>query len=407
MKLLVLLFALAVSPAFAAPVAFDFQGVSVVAFSQATFKSLLRRDYVISPEVLSMDRKITVSVAAVEQKNVPTFVESILAAQGILVTSKDGVFYLSAAKTAAVPAAAVSQPSASVEPSKLPASASIVAAETVGDTEVIVPKNRSAEFVSAALGAIFGSKSCVLAGSSLVITGSPADIKKMKAVANAIDLSPLSLDVSVSWVEVSRSQGAARGVSLAVNVLGAKLGVTSGSVSSGGAVSITGAKFQAVLDALDTDGRFKQVSNSRVVGDDRETLSLTVGDETPTIGSAGKDNQGNSVQNIVYRASGVIVNVTPRALANGKINLTIDGQISSFKATVTGVTGSPTLTKRQVKTGVTIGSDEVLLIGGLSDERSTDAVSGFSFLPQSWRFKNSSSANTDLVLIVSAKAMPL
>lgn len=405
MRLIFLALMLCVSNAFAASVAFDFQAVSLVAFSQATFKSLLHRDYVISPDVLAMDKKITVSVGAVDQKNVPDFVEQILAAQGIAVSAKDGVYYLTQLKAAAPPVAGVGP--AVVEVARGPGALPVAAIDAVGESELYSPKNRSAEFVATALGSVFGSKTCVLAGASVVITGTPLELKRMRAVAGAIDVAPLSLDVSVSWVEVARSQGAARGVSLAVNVLGAKLGVTSGSVSSGGAVSITGAKFQAVLDALDTDGRFKQVSNSRVVGDDRETLSLTVGDETPTIGSAGKDNQGNSVQNIVYRASGVIVNVTPRALANGKINLAIDGQISSFKATVTGVSGSPTLIKRQVKTGVTVGSDEVLLIGGLSDEHGTDTVSGFSFLPQAWRFKNSSSSSTDLVLIVSAKALPL
>lgn len=64
----------------------------------------------------------------------------------------------------------------------------------------------------------------------------------------------------------------------------------------------------------------------------------------------------------MYRPSGVIVDVLPKVLGNGKINLAIDGQISSFKPTVSGVTGSPTMIKRQVKTAVTVNDGEVLLI---------------------------------------------
>ena len=80
----------------------------------------------------------------------------------------------------------------------------------------------------------------------------------------------------------------------------------------------------------------------------------------------------------------------------------IDGQISSFKATLNGVTGSPTLTKRQVKTSVTVGDGEVLLIGGLSDAQNDDRAAGLSFLPSSWSLKNRSRSNTDLVLILTA-----
>jgi len=392
----------------AAPVSFDFHGVTVVAFSQATFKSLLNRDFVIAPEVLSMDKRITVSVRAVEQKNVAAFVENILAGQGIAVTEKDGVYYLAASKMATMVPTVVDTSVVGVKDvvrgaAAVPAGVLDVPADSV----VFAPQNRSAEFIAAALVAVFSPKSCVVAGSAVVFTGSPAELKKLNALAGAIDQSPNTVDVSVSWVEVARSTGSARGVSLAVSVLGAKLGVSVGSLNSGGSVSIGGAKFQAVIDALETDGRFKQVSNSRVVGDDREVMTLTVGDETPTIGSSGKDNQGNSLQNVVYRPSGVIVNVTPRTLGNGKISLAIDGQISSFKSTVTGVSGSPTLIKRQVKTGVTVASGEVLLIGGLSDEHSNETGSRLSFLPASWRVKNSGSVSTDLVLIVSAKAASL
>lgn len=392
------------SVACAAPVSFDFHGVTVVAFSQATFKSLLNRDFVIAPEVLAMDKRITVSVRAVEQKHVAAFVENILAGQGIGVAEKDGVYYLSASRGAIPPSLLDATSSTAKDAVRVAAPVPAGVLEVPSDSVLFAPQNRSSEFIAAALSSVFSSKSCVVAGSSVVLTGSPAELKKLNALASAIDHSPNTIDVSVSWVEVARSTGSARGVSLAVSVLGAKLGVSVGSLNSGGAFSIAGAKFQAVVDALETDGRFKQVSNSRVVGDDREVMTLTVGDETPTIGSSGKDNQGNSLQNVVYRPSGVIVNVTPRALGNGKISLAIDGQISSFKSTVTGVSGSPTLNKRQVKTGVTVASGEVLLIGGLSDEHSNETGSRLSFLPASWRLKNSGSVSTDLVLIVSAKS---
>jgi len=191
---------------------------------------------------------------------------------------------------------------------------------------------------------------------------------------------------------------------LLATVLGARLGVTLGAVNSGSAFSVKNSKFELVIDALKTDGRFKQVSNSRVVGDDYEKLVLTVGDETPTIASTGRDNAGNTVQNVVYRPSGVIVDVLPKVLGNGRIQLLVDGQISNFKSTATGVTASPTLVKRQVKTKVTVADGDVLLIGGLNDTQSSGTSSALSFFP-SWAARSSTSAHTDLVLILSAKVV--
>jgi hypothetical protein len=71
---------------------------------------------------------------------------------------------------------------------------------------------------------------------------------------------------------------------------------------------------------------------------------------------------------------------------------------------VTGVTGSPTLVKRQVKTQVTVGDGEVILIGGLNDQQSSRSSSALSFFP-SWSAKSSSSSSTDLVLVLSAKVV--
>jgi general secretion pathway protein D len=85
--------------------------------------------------------------------------------------------------------------------------------------------------------------------------------------------------------------------------------------------------------------------------------------------------------------------------------MAIDGQISSFKATVTGVSGSPTLIKRQVKTAVTVNDGDVLLIGGLNDQQGTDSSAGLAFLPASWSMKSGTKTQTDLVLILSATTL--
>ena len=407
------------------PVSINLASASLVAFAQATYKNMLDRDFVITPDALALDRKISVSVRSLTPQQLPAFVEGVLADLGIASELRDGVYYLRAAKALPMAHASpldVASPAVSSSDSALFAPlkklkspdvpsdgenvdyASLAAGRGSDyESEVYVPASRSADFLAPVVVAAFGARSAAAAGNQIVLTGSPSQLNKMRILLGALDQLPRMVDVSASWVEVTDNASSGRGISIMASVLGAKFGASLGSVNSASAISLRGTNFQLVIDALNTDGRFKQVSNSRIVGDDYQKMVLTVGDETPTIASTGKDNSGNSVQNIIYRPSGVIVDVLPKVLGGGKISLAIDGQISSFKPTISGVTGSPTLIKRQVKTAVTVNDGEVLLIGGLNDSQTVDSSSGFAFLPSSWAARSGTKLHTDLVLILSAQ----
>jgi general secretion pathway protein D len=413
--------------AFAKPahIALTFNGVSLVAFGEGTFKAILQRDFVIAPDVLAMDRRITINVKAIEFENVSRFVEDLLAREGIQTTLRQGIYYLTAKRDAGqafqntqqethAPVSS-SEPQPTASPTHVASKSSDASTGDVpiqqmrkDDDEVGLcePMHRTSEFVAGVLVAGFGRQAANLAGGRIVMTGSKSTVAKMKALCVQLDEPAKMVDVSASWIEVTHTDGQARGISLAATVLGAKLGASIGAVNGTNAVSLRNTRFELVIDALNADSRFKQVSNSRLVGEDREHLNLTVGDEAPTVGSSGSDNAGNRVQNIVYRPSGLIIDVQPKVLGSGRINMDIDAQISSFKATSTGVSGSPTLIKRQVKTKVAMSDGDVMLLGGLEDSQATETSSGLAFLPASWSVRSGSKVKTDLVLIVSAKVLP-
>lgn len=386
------------------PVAFDFQGVPLIAVMQATYKSLLQRDFVITPEVLALDKRVSMSVKAVPLDKVPAFVDGLLAAQGVQAERReDGIYYL-VVKDRSAARAAPGVPGASLpegRPGEAPAAPVVEVSRDL--VKLFHPQNRSVEFMVTVLNAAF-SAPVARPGGSAVIVAAPKDrIETILELADDLDVLPKNVEVSASFVEVATSASGSSGLSLVASVLGARFGVQVG--QGQGAVTVSNQNFQLILDALSADGRFKQVSNPRLVGDDGEKLVLSVGDETPTLQSSGKDNAGNTVQSIVYRPSGVILDVLPKVLGSGRLSLQVDGQVSSFKATVTGVTGSPTLSKRQVKTAVTVGDGDVLIIGGLEDSTVATERSGLSFLPRSWSATSKSDKRTDLVLVLSAKVL--
>lgn len=387
----------------AAPVSFDFQAVPLVSVMQATYKGLLKRDYVISPDVLALDKRVSLNVKGIEPDAVGPFVDRLLADHGVLVQRRaDGIYYLALAP--AVPPSVPGSASVPAAPGPVPLSPAGegVQPAKLGDVKLFRPENRTVDFMVSVVNAAFGSPIARAAGHYLAIAVPADQVKPVLELCETVDTMPRTVEVSASFVEVATTASQSSGLALAAEVLGARIGVRVGSTSDG-SLSVATGSFSLVMDALSADGRFKQVSNSRVVGDDAEKMNLTVGDETPTLQASGRDNTGNVVNSVVYRSSGVILDVLPKVLGSGRLALSVDGQVSSFKPTTTGVVGSPTLSKRQVKTAVTVGDGQVLVIGGLEDASNSSDSSGLSFLPRSWAGGSRKDQKTDLILILSAK----
>ncbi len=395
----VLVFALLGAPAIAAvspgaPVSFSFAAIPVRDFAQATFRDMLGRDYVISNDLLALDKRVSISVKGLEPNKVAPFVDRVLRVQGVTVQDRDGVFFLDVVRTGqagdpASPGSALDKPPAPEVP----------------DTLVVRLKHRAPTAMVELVNAAFGSSVARPAGGSSLVLVAPADrMKMLSRLVVQLDTPVPSVEVKASFIEVVRSEETARGVALVANAVSRRgLAVT---LDPGtGSASFKAGSYELLLDALDGDGRFRQVSRSRIVGDELERLSLSVGDETPTLGRSSRDQAGNLVQDVVYRPSGVLLDVVARVLGSGRVSLQVDGQVSAFQSTLTGVENSPTLVKRQVKTALSLDDGEVLVIGGLDDSKVTETRSGFSFLPKSWGNRGTKNSSTELLLVLTANIL--
>jgi type II secretory pathway component GspD/PulD (secretin) len=127
---------------------------------------------------------------------------------------------------------------------------------------------------------------------------------------------------------------------------------------------------------------------------------LIVGRDVPTLGALQYAQGGTQpVQSVEYRSAGVILSITPMVRDAG-IDLRVDQQISDFAKTDTGVNGSPTLTKRSFSTDVTLMDGELVLLGGLTQDKAVNAHSGFSFLPQILQSASLSDSRTEVLLLL-------
>ena len=360
-------------------------------------------------------------------EDLPRFVEGVLSSQGVKSELRDGVYFLSLAGCDGGACAAgggrsliplsgeVTSPHSGDAPVVGLSAASIVrgsAADRAGrgiddedaEREVYRPHNRRSDFLAAVLNAAFQSKPATAATDYIVLSGSRRQLDRMLKLCRQVDEPALTVRISATFVEVSTNSATGIGISVIADVLGARLGVKLGDTSSG-ALTLKTSNFQAVIDALASDGRFKQVAAPTAIVDNYDKANLSFGDSVPTIASTALDRSGNPIQQVQYQQSGVLLTVTPSVLGSGRIGVQVDGQISSFSSTTTGVTSSPTLSKRQVQTVVTVQDGELLMIGGLNSNKAADSSNGFSFLPKAWAAHSESRANTDLVLILSASVV--
>ena len=397
-------------------VALNFNAIPLVQFVQSTYRVMLKRDFVLSPELLATEKPISVSVRSIKVGELPGFIEGVLLSQGIKSELRNGVYFLSLSGYGSAPAAAGTPlrltgnlgsdylPMQSAPAQILPATHQAAPSDIDLEREVYRPRNRKPDFIAAVINAAFQTKPAFSSSDYVVFSGLPGELEKMRKLADQVDEPSRKVRISATFVEVSTTASNSLGVSVVADVLGAQLGVRLGDTSNG-SISLKSANFQAVIDALSNDGRFKQVAAPTAVMDNNEKGSLSFGDSVPTISSTTLDRNGNPIQQVQYQQSGVLLNVQPSVTGAGRINVAVDGQISSFSPTTTGVSGSPTLSKRQVQTSVTVEDGELLLIGGLNNNKTVDNSSGFSFLPKSWAVKSGNNANTDLVLVLSASVV--
>ncbi|HIG9168072.1 hypothetical protein RAG77_04105 [Klebsiella pneumoniae] len=81
------------------------------------------------------------------------------------------------------------------------------------------------------------------------------------------------------------------------------------------------------------------------------------------------------------------------------MDLKIQQQLSNFVTTETGVNNSPTLIKRDVTTEVSLADGDIILLGGLAEQKDSKASSGWSFFGS----RTSESNKTDIMVMLQVR----
>ncbi|WP_227524787.1 hypothetical protein [Klebsiella pneumoniae] len=151
---------------------------------------------------------------------------------------------------------------------------------------------------------------------------------------------------------------------------------------------------------FNTDSRFTTVSAPTLRARSGSQAEFSVGSSTPTLGTVSYQGQ-SAVQSVNYKDSGIIFKILPEVRFS-VIDLNLSQELSNFTTTDNGVNESPTLIKRAISTDISLKDGDIILIGGLADNKNTDTKTGFSLFPF-LTSKGNDSTKTDIVIVLQVR----
>ena len=390
------------------PLKFDFQMLQVGSVIQLIYAEALKQPYVIDPEVLADSRAVSFRYDA-QNGDMRPFITGFLDSLGLSVHVRNGVDYIAKKKL-------------------------IEQVEQLPDLETFVyrPKHRDVGYISRVLAPVFkgsfASNKAIAASDSakvtrdvpqgsaasmidqtadvLLFTGTAKEVATLQKLLPQIDEAKGQVMVRGVVYEVASTDKEGSAFALALSILGGKFSIINGgSATLDSSIRLKTNSIDAVFSALSSDSRFNVISKASVRVGSGDTGRFNSGQEVPVLGAVSyPTGAGQAVQDVQYRNSGVTFEVKP-SVRDLVVDLRVKQQISDFVSTTTGVNNSPTLNKREVETTLSLQDGDVVVLGGLSQDKQTGSHSGLSFLPAFLKSKGSENSKSEILLVLQLQKL--
>src|SRR6185437_5572441 len=166
----------------------------------------------------------------------------------------------------------------------------------------------------------------------------------------------------------------------------------------------------ATLNATELVSKAKVLSSPTLIATDSIPASINVGDSVPTLSSQGVNpgvtSGGNSLftNTITNVSTGTGLNILARVNPSGVVTMVINQTVTAPSSTTTSTINSPSFSQRNVSTQVTVDDGDMVAIGGIIDETTTNSSNGIPFLDRipglSFLFSTHSTSKQRTELIV-------
>ncbi|WP_391088783.1 type II secretion system secretin GspD [Vibrio sp. NH-UV-68] len=143
---------------------------------------------------------------------------------------------------------------------------------------------------------------------------------------------------------------------------------------NGAALSVVMGDWTALISAVSTDSNSNILSSPSITVMDNGEASFIVGEEVPVLtGSSASSNNDNPFQTVERKEVGIKLKVMPQINEGNSVQLNIEQEVSN----VLGANGAVDVrfAKRQLNTSVMVEDGQMIVLGGLIDERALESES--------------------------------
>lgn len=228
------------------------------------------------------------------------------------------------------------------------------------------------------------------ATNSLIVRATDADWSLVQQVLGSVDLRPLQVLIEVKIVQVQRTHDLSLGIGGTQTRKNSSGGTdtTISFPSQAGVNDIVGlltggngsVKYAAAINALQSRGDVKVLSLPLIIAQNNKQAILNVGQNVPFVQvsqSAAIVGTG-LVQTIQYQSVGTTLTITPIINPDGYVNLSVSQ--TDDNATNDVQFNAPIISQRQASTQVFIKDGQTTVIGGLTDNTTSNTVTGIPIL---------------------------
>ncbi|MFT5503701.1 MAG: general secretion pathway protein D [Gammaproteobacteria bacterium] len=267
---------------------------------------------------------------------------------------------------------------------------------------------------------------------ALVITAPASIFPSLRAVIQQLDIARAQVHIEAIIAEVSLDTSNELGVQWLINGSGSDdpvlstqfagsgtsiAGIAAGAIPDGlslglGQIKDTGVSFVTLIRALSGDSETNLLSTPSIVTLDNQEAEIVVGQNVPFVtgessSTGSSTNITNPFRTIERQDIGISLKVKPQINEGNFITMEIEQEVSNISGSATGAVDIIT-NKRSIKTTVQLEDGQLLVLGGLIDEKTVDTeqkVPGLGDLPVIGAlFRSSKKTNIKQNLLVFIRA---
>jgi len=250
---------------------------------------------------------------------------------------------------------------------------------------------------------------------AILIQATPSDYRRVMRFIGSLDVMPKQVLIEATIAEVTLTDELKFGVRWymqkknATGTFSDDVAGALGSVFPGFSYAFAVKSLSETVNALNSITDVNVISAPSLTVMDNKTAMLQIGDEVPitTESAVSTLTAGAPVVNsISYKDTGIILSMTPRINASGRILLDLEQEVSTVAATTSSGIDSPTIHKRRIRTSVVVNNGEALALGGLIQDsktvsrNQTPILGDIPIIGNIFRQKDNQIGKTELIIII-------